>query len=43
VELIETISPMEGDTLRRARAAIEKAVGHNTALTGAEPQADRPR
>lgn len=29
VELIETISPMEGDTLRRARAAIEKAVGHN--------------
>ncbi len=29
VELIETISPMEGDTLRRARAAIAKAVGHN--------------
>ena len=26
VELIETISPMEGDTLRRARAAIAKAV-----------------
>ena len=29
VDLIETISPMEGDTLRRARAAIAKAVGHN--------------
>ena len=33
VELIETISPMEGDTLRRARAAIEKAVGHNTLIS----------
>jgi hypothetical protein len=26
VDLIETISPMEGDTLSRARAAIAKAV-----------------
>ncbi|WP_181401364.1 hypothetical protein [Pseudomonas aeruginosa] len=32
VDLIETISPMEGDTLRRARAAIAKAVGHNFVL-----------
>lgn len=32
VKLIETISPIEGCTLRRARAAIDKAVGgHNTA------------
>ena len=29
VELIETISPSEGETLRHARAAITKAVGHN--------------
>jgi hypothetical protein len=34
VDLIETISPMEGDTLRRARAAIAKAVGHNPEHTG---------
>lgn len=27
VELIEAISPVEGDTLRRARAAIKKARG----------------
>ena len=27
VELIETISPVEDDTLRRARAAIAKATG----------------
>ncbi len=29
VELIETISPIEGDTVRHARSAIAKAVGHN--------------
>ena len=29
VELIETMSPIEDDTLRHARAAIAKAVGHN--------------
>ena len=34
VELIETISPVEGDTLRRARAAIDKAVGHNEPANG---------
>lgn len=30
VELIEILSPIEGDTMRHARAAIAKAVGHNT-------------
>lgn len=29
VELIETLSPVEGDTLRRARAAIKKARGYS--------------
>lgn len=28
VDIIETISPMEDDTLRRARAAIAKATGN---------------
>lgn len=28
-ELIEILSPIEGDTLRRVRAAIDKAMGHN--------------
>lgn len=35
VELIETISPIEGDTVRHARSAIAKAVGHNAELRGA--------
>ena len=39
VELIETISPVEGDTLRRARAAIDKAVGYNAGVTG-QPRKD---
>ena len=38
VDLIETISPMEGDTLRRARAAIAKAVGHNATSSPAAQQ-----
>ena len=38
VDLIETLSPIEGDTLRNARAAIHKAVGPNAALTGHRPK-----
>ena len=30
VDLIETVSPFEGDTLRNARAAIAKATGGST-------------
>ena len=29
VAMVDAISPLEGDTVRRARAAIAKAVGHN--------------
>lgn len=38
VELIEVLSPIEGDVLRHSRAAIDKAVGHN-AQSSAAPQA----
>ena len=36
VELIETISPIEGDTVRHARSAIAKAVGHNAEFSSAD-------
>lgn len=40
VELIETLSPNECDTLRHARAAVAKAVGHN-ATSSADAEGGR--
>lgn len=37
VDLIETLSLIEGYTLRNARAAIHKAVGPNANMTGLAP------